>query len=67
MTEWIKCSERLPEDVTKVLIAVLNPWGYTVEASWWCGGGDPPYWSVGDDMIDVEHVTHWMPLPEPPK
>ena len=63
---WIPCSERLPEDDREVLA---------------CSGKDVfiahcegEYWAVyllntEDDCYEqhVVKVTHWMPLPEPPK
>ena len=62
---WIPVEERLPELHTKVLccgvkggrfIAELDTWGYEKHLCWdkKNGRGCP-------------EVTHWMPLPEPPK
>ncbi len=54
---WIKCSERLPES-NKIVITYykMNQRPYSVHIG--VGKVDNPP-SVG--------VTHWMPLPEPPK
>ena len=57
-SEWISVDERLPENGTKCLV-------YTNRGEWL-------------DKIEITHynegfyikycvVTHWMPLPEPPK
>lgn len=75
MSEWIKCSERLPEAVDWYLVAA------TTEAP---GGGErvstmaffdhdaetgTTWWLAHNDTEADEWsgVTHWMPLPEPPK
>lgn len=51
MSEWIKCSERLPEEDEY----------YLTHSS---AGVDVTYFS--GRFLD-EYATHWMPLPEPPK
>ena len=58
---WVRCEERLPDDSRDVIIfhtsgivgvgSFIRPNWY----QWYSGGGLP---------VDV---THWMPLPEPPK
>lgn len=68
---WIPCSERMPEDNTIVLyvwcsengnVSVLHGWHSSIRGlgSAWHQSG------VGMQRPDDE-VTHWMPLPEPPK
>ena len=57
--EWISVEERLPEQYGLFLIA--DDKGNMEVASWtkqfgWFSGGNR-----------VKRVTHWMPLPEPPK
>lgn len=54
--KWIPVTERLP-DVWKHVITFDEDDG--VRVNWRCG--DNVSWSMG------YHVTHWMPLPEPPK
>ena len=63
---WIKCSERMPdpgEDAHLVhgkLYAIYGVFDYTMRDGKWI------WKSVnGNDM--TRFVTHWMPLPEPPK
>lgn len=70
MSEWIKCSERLPDQIdwdgsatVNVLIATdagnVQIGFYETTEEFWCD-------DLGD-MIDTgEEVTHWMPLPENP-
>lgn len=60
MAEWIPCSERLPENDDYVLCCVRTKAGrqnvvrgYYMDMRWCCGMNS--------------NVTHWMPLPEPPK
>lgn len=57
--EWISVRERLPEQYGLFLIA--DDKGNMEVASWtkqfgWFSGGNR-----------VKRVTHWMPLPDPPK
>lgn len=66
---WVKCSDRPPEG-NKFLaynkdgdIAVV--WkvdSYYIRGGWY---GCCEYGCGGDDHF--EEITHWMPLPEPPK
>ena len=72
--KWISVEERLPEPFQCVIVHVrhtkkwrdkeLDPskwWRVVEEDCWsgvnWCGNADE----------DIHEVTHWMPLPEPPK
>lgn len=62
MSEWIKCSERLPDDSVPVI--VYSPeWsskpfvGYRRFGHW-----------QGDRILSApDGVTHWQPLPDPPR
>ena len=56
---WVACSERMPEKFKAIL--AFNEYGEV-----WSGAYDR-YWNFYCDNLLVEHVTHWMPLPNPPK
>ena len=68
MSNWIKCSERMPEDGTQKYFVLLNN-VYPLVATYMFS-----HWSAGISCrgvfvdIDInEEVTHWQPLPEPPE
>lgn len=59
---WISCEERLPDENQRVLCVMKDgqfkiltwtyiDWAWEDETVWW----------------GEEDVTHWMPLPQPPK
>ena len=61
--KWIPVSERLPESNTSVLVAdtrvdYVSFWVYAGDGLWY--GGEFNTWGTED-------ITHWMPLPQPPK
>ena len=60
--KWISVKDRLPENVKEGLLIALR-WG-AVDIGW-CEDGR---WGSEfvDEYADGE-VTHWMPLPKPPK
>jgi hypothetical protein len=68
MTEWIKCSDRLPDENTHaVLVVLVDRRGADVmlgshwhDDRWTISGGN--YW----DRDYMGEVTHWAPLPVPP-
>jgi hypothetical protein len=69
MSEW-QPIETAPRDGTQLLlgIAAIDGAGGCVFDGWWEGGG----WTNGeldyeDGLMHYPHVTHWMPLPSPPK
>ena len=60
MNEWISVRDRLPEDQVEVLVATRSKNGVR---------------NIDKGYLAIDHfihrgraeVTHWMPLPEPPK
>lgn len=63
LLEWIPVTERLPDHYTDVIVfsrqgdSTAVGLAYRMRNRWYC-----PY-----DVYVGEYVTHWMPLPEPPK
>ena len=58
---WIPVTERLPVDGVPVLIYCWHD--ETVEESWLQDGS----WGGRFNFHYMSEVSHWMPLPEPPK
>lgn len=60
--EWISVNDRLPDPLEDVLVIDSNG---NIFISWVkeFGNGRFAYENRGD----ITHITHWMPLPEPPK
>jgi hypothetical protein len=72
MGEWISVNERLPDSSTPM--ETIDVWAYyrhDFPNSEWKQGkcryyGEYDYWRSNDSPSDIE-VSHWMPIPEPPK
>jgi len=58
MTEWIKLSDRLPEKGKEILVFSR---GIYMATTW---NGETFYERNENRVGDI---THWMPLPKPPK
>lgn len=66
MAEWISVKDRLPEDEKQVLVydrihktCTIGNYKKTEENDYWVAyQGESSIWY---------NITHWMPLPEPPK
>ena len=63
---WIPVTERLPEQGDPLSICLIVGGKYD-QLSWYelCDFAEGQFW-IHDHLCDC-HVTHWMPLPEPPK
>ena len=65
LQQWIPVSERLPEPFVTVIVQVPGETPCpTVKAGFLNGSGK---WYINMFDYDPSEVTHWMPLPEPPK
>lgn len=68
-TDWISVEDKLPpEDIGDVLYTD----GIKVSKGWYCHKKnqwfvDRWYGSCDFDDNDDKSITHWMPLPKPPK
>jgi hypothetical protein len=63
MSEWIKCSEKMPNDPAWVLVyadGAINCMAYA-------GGQWKDWIRAQSHNIPINKITHWMPLPESPK
>ena len=62
--EWISVKDRLPEAWKQVLIYSRHDF---CESAVYIGV--PGKWRVtwNHEMLEADSVTHWMPLPQPPK
>ena len=61
VSKWISVDEALPQDCTEVLIydkecGIIMGWYNKKDKVW-----------SADFVCELETVTHWQPLPEPPK
>lgn len=65
--KWISVKERLPKYGVPVLAADSRD-GFVRELCLEKYAGDKVFWvSEGHWCLNTDEVTHWMPLPEPPK
>ena len=60
--KWIPVSERLPEGEREAVLAYQRDFNEAHIA--WISGGD---WEDTSGTFAPGKVTHWMPLPEPPR
>ena len=56
MPKWVSVEERLPKNGQWVL-TYCGGYANWFELNKWCG----------DSWLKIMPVTHWLPLPEPPK
>lgn len=83
MTEWIKCSDRLPDPKDCVLVLCSDGSQHTVtkcdfrkevDAVWVTGGWERCHMCSGESQIvfakcgdNQKLAVYWMPLPKPPE
>jgi hypothetical protein len=60
--KWIPVSERLPVEFENVLVANKRGKHYDIDKAWWNGSFFDRCAKGG-----YHNITHWMPLPQPPK
>ena len=64
---WISVEDELPKLGDMVLFTGLSSFGtrFTTQRGWF----DGTFWkrNAGETVYSNTPVTHWMPLPEPPK
>ena len=65
MSEWIRVEDRLPEEDEDVLAYIQDGYIKVACPFYQIDGGKRWAWFGGDYMY--ENVTHWQPLPDPPK
>ena len=74
--KWIPCSERLPELDVSVLVYFAHDFSSYMEVAAltefgaylrYQGEAAKLMWWSGEIPSDLDSVTHWMPLPEPPE
>ena len=61
--KWISVKERLPEDYEDVVIIMRDGASSWYRVAYREYGG----WSFGGGRRVNDEVTHWMPIPQPPK
>ena len=65
MAEWISVNDRLPENSDSVLVFGKYICGGSIDMAW-CNSVTKTFYSEEESHL-LDNVTHWMPLPEPPK
>ena len=61
--EWIPVTERLPENIANRVLVVCERSNGVFYSHY-----EKPFWiNLETDKPFISTVTHWMPLPEPPK
>lgn len=61
---WISVKERLPENGQKIIAAFRGSGGQVADQARYSNGEfDFASWAY----VWADNITHWMPLPEPPK
>lgn len=64
---WVSVNDRLPNDCDLVLFRLGNLLSPKTEKGIWLAGAGTFETEYSCEFYSVDEVTHWMPLPEPPK
>ena len=64
VNQWISCKDKMPEHGVTVLIYTGN---HTISLAWYDKDMGYFYICDSDYKYNPLDVTHWRPLPEPPK
>lgn len=68
MSDWISVDDRLPEQESPVLIIIKHSHHNILQAAFdYRVGSEGWYDFQSEEEVDFNVVTHWMPLPTPPK
>ena len=59
---WINCKYELPQHLKDVLVCTKS--GLVIEAYY---DEESKEWTVTNSESRITNITHWQPLPEPPK
>jgi hypothetical protein len=62
MGKWISVEDRLPEIADTVIVYIQNG---VIDIAWRTPGGNWDTYS--GRFFKDDKITHWMPLPKPPK
>lgn len=65
--EWISVKDRLPGSKGQYIVAYHPCYWNNVQENTICVGMDSFMGKTGWAKNKFQRVTHWMPLPEPPK
>ena len=73
MSEWIKCTDEMPPDVSVPLsiadkrVLLWNLECHDIELGVWDSDVDWYWVDSYDRQVIKKMITHWMPLPAPPE
>lgn len=68
--EWIELVDRTPEKEQEVIVYFKNSAGWHTTAAYWDGENFTERCEDCGNQTPFTYqtpITHWMPLPEPPK
>ena len=64
VNQWISCKDKMPDDGVNVLISTGNK---QISLAWYDSDRGRFYICDSDYNYNLLDVSHWQPLPEPPK